>query len=456
VRSRADELQAEPAKADRPAAAAPFSAPAVAAVLRMQQGRGNAVVARMLRPSSASVQRAPGAAPAEAPIRAGAGTGMVVSDSASFYEKPDAASKVLSQLTKDQSVKLVSDAGDFHGIDVEGKRGYASKSDLFTAVDSLPAAKETEFEQKAATASAAIDAAGHTMGGKAPTVAGTAKTGSGIGFPKWFMDLQYKVSMMDQWGPEEEAAQQVLDDYATWYVEMWHGGKVPPSLRSVFQYAGRSSKNDAAATAAGMQGTRHFGGAKGQPNWCTATSTTSVIDGLRSMGYQPRVGAQAWANNAAAQKSAAGAGNMIGAPAAYSAPLLPGDQVMYLFDGAQYGGHTVTVVDDLGGSFTHVSGNTGAAVGVGIGETTRMKGPPIPGFSLASCNKVATKEERDASTAYIRNINWGGKVLVYSIVRYGAMFDELETLKQLDPVSDADAIKKLLDKYKLQPATVTA
>jgi hypothetical protein len=448
VKARVEERRTD----EEAEAAAPPARSPVAAVLQMQQQHGNAAVARML-------MRAPAAAPAETPIRAGAGGGIVVSDTAAFYEKADASSKVISQLAKDQSVKLLTDAGDFHAVDVDGKRGYVSKSDLFTAVDALPSAEEAAFETRATTASAAIDAAGHTQGGKAPAVAGTAKLNSGIGFPKWFMELQYKVSMMDQWGSEEEVAQQVLDDYATWYVKMWHGGKVPPSLRSLFEYVGRSSKNDASSRKAGMQGTAHFGGAKGQPNWCTATTTTGVLDGLLEMGYEPKVGAQAWANNVAAQKAGGGARNSIGAPEAYSAPLIPGDQVMYLFDGAQYGGHTVTVIDDLGDSFTHISGNTGAAVGVGIGEAKRMKTPPIPGFSLAKCNSVDTEEHKTESSAYIRNINWGGKVLIYSIVRYGAMFDELETLKALDPVNDEAAIKAMLEKYKLRaakPKTVTA
>ena len=441
TRSRVAEEQAEVPVAERPAA----PAPPVARVLALQQGHGNAAVTRMLMRSPA----------AETPIRMGAGTGIVMSDSAPLYPKADATGTPLAQLAKDTPVTLTSDAGEFHGVEAAGKRGYVSKGDLYTAVDSLPAAKEAAFEQRAAAASAAIDAAGHTMGGKPPSVAGTAKVGSGIGFPKWFMDLQYKVSMMDQWGAEEEAAQQVLDDYATWYIETWHGGKVPPSLQSAFQYVGRSSKNDAAAAAAGMQATRHFGGAKGSPNWCTATSTTSVIDGLALMGYKPRVGPQEWANNAARQKSATGEKNFIGSPAAYSAQLLPGDQVMYLFDGAQYGGHTVTVVDDLGDSFTHVSGNTGAAVGVGIGEARRLKGKPFDAFDLAQCNKVDTKEQREASTKYIRSIDWGGKVLVYSVLRYGAMFEELETLKSLHPVNDAAAVKKILDKYQLQVLPVT-
>ena len=71
---------------------------------------------------------------------------------------------------------------------------------------------------------------------------------------------------------------------------------------------------------------------------------------------------------------------------------------MYLFDGCQYGGHTVTVVDDLGASFLHISGNTGDAIAVGIGEAKRLTSEPKVksggAFKISECNKVATAEER--------------------------------------------------------------
>ena len=73
---------------------------------------------------------------------------------------------------------------------------------------------------------------------------------------------------------------------------------------------------------------------------------------------------------------------------------------MYLFDGCQYGGHTVTVVDDLGASFLHISGNTGDAIAVGIGEAKRLTSEPKVksggAFKISECNKVATAEERDS------------------------------------------------------------
>ena len=93
---------------------------------------------------------------------------------------------------------------------------------------------------------------------------------------------------------------------------------------------------------------------------------------------------------------------------------------------------------------------------MGIGEAKRLKGEPKVksggAFKLAECNKVATKEERDASSAYIAGLDFGGKVLTYSIVRDGSFFKEIESIPELPE----DQQEKLLKKYKLKRITVTA
>lgn len=173
------------------------------------------------------------------------------------------------------------------------------------------------------------------------------------------------------------------------------------------------------------------------------------------MGYAPTVGIEAFLNNIAFKKGPDGSPNAVGAPAAYTAPLYPGDQVMYLFDGCQYGGHTVTVVDDLGASFLHISGNTGDAIAVGIGEAQRLTTTPKVkgggGFKLAECNKVATADERAASSAYIAGLDFGGKVLTYSIIRDSSFFAEIESIPELPE----DKQNELLAKYKLKRIAVS-
>jgi hypothetical protein len=447
----------EPQAALAPALSAPERAAvtpgAVGLVLQMQSTHGNAHVARLLAQQRAGVL-------GRMPIRRGAGHGSVAeADSAHVYEQPSDSSKVVGELAKGKTVDLTSDEGGYYGVVFDATKGYVKSGDLATAIDELPAAKDAEFAARAKAASDAMDAAGHAAG-KALRGTGTAPaTGAGGALPEWFRQLQYKLSMVTTWAKEEDAAQQVLDDYMTYYMEAWHGD-LPPSLKFLFQYAGRSSINQAGAAKGGFDNVGKFGGGlnaqgKPNPNWCTQTSSTAVIAALRDMGYAPTTEkVEQFLNNINFQK-VGGSPNFVGASAAYTAPLSPGDQVMYLFDGCQYGGHTVTVVDDLGDSFLHISGNTGDAISVGIGEAKRLKAEPkVKGggtFKLAECNKVATKEEREASSAYIAGLDFGGKVLTYSIIRDSQFFAEIESIPELAEEEQ----EKLLKKYKLKRISVS-
>jgi hypothetical protein len=223
-----------------------------------------------------------------------------------------------------------------------------------------------------------------------------------------------------------------LRDYATWKFSRSHSGELPPNLSVLFDYVGRSSINAASALLGKYKSAAHFGGgmtSSGKPtaNWCTQTTSTGALDALKAM--HSKLGL----NDLPRQKLADGK-TAIAGPAAYDAPLHPGDLVMYLFDGCQYGGHTVTVIDDQGDTFAHISGNTGDAIMVGIGESKRLKHAPkaLSGgekFNLADCNRVATSEERQASKEYIAKWNFEGSVLTYSIIRYGdVLAQEASTL----------------------------
>src|SRR5207249_4718147 len=120
-----------------------------------------------------------------------------------------------------------------------------------------------------------------------------------------------------------------------------------------------------------VKSTRRMGGyiSEGQRSidWCTQSTTTAVMDALA----ESKTGVSFEKLLAMLPKAH---GN-INAPPAYTAPLMPGDMVMYLFRGCQFGGHAVTVIDDLGDSFTHISGNSTNA-GVMIGEEKRMTNEP--------------------------------------------------------------------------------
>jgi hypothetical protein len=331
------------------------------------------------------------------------------------------------------------------------------KSDAMTgAASPATAGLLLEFQKRAEAASAAMDAAKHSQVDPI-RVEGTAPIGDGISFPTWFFDLQKKLHLTPMWGPACENAQKVLRDYAEWHVHTYCGGKPPPSVLTLINYAGRSSLNDASARSKDNQnrGTAHYLGQKGEKNWCTGTTTRGVLDGLAVLGLEPttpiaKVGE--WIQHVQRQ-STNGETMRVGSPEAFTAPLIPGDLVMWIADGSQYGGHAVTVVEDFGGSFTHISGNTGPGVGVAIGEAQRLTTLPTAKsgnqtFNLGEANKSSTQAERFASNAYIKQFDFSGKMLVYSITRYGAMFQELGTLADLAP--DAPERAELMAKYKLR------
>jgi len=397
---------------------------------------------------------ASGAPATEQPIASGSGMLAEGKDTAPIYPAADDKGTPIAQLAKGQQVKLTASTGQFYAVELAGQKGYMKQTDLSTAVDGIPPEEMAQWEAKAKAASAAIDAAGHKPGA-AVRGTGTAPTSAGAAFPQWFMDLQNKLMLMDDWKAEEEAAQHVLRDYATRYVQANHG-KVPPNVASLIDYLGRGEKTSSAAVKAGDKGTSHFGGAgKDSKNWCTQTTSIGVLDGLRSLGYAPQ-DSQTWFTKVLFAK-VGGSSMKIGAPEAYTAQLHPGDMVMYLFDGCQYGGHTVTVLDDLGDTFTHASGNTGDGVGVGAGQAARLKTAPTPKgsetFNLYRCNQVGSAEEMAKSTEFIKKFDFGGAKLVYSIVRYGAMFEELEALSNLDPATQASEEQALLTKLKLRKVT---
>ena len=308
-----------------------------------------------------------------------------------------------------------------------------------------------DWDKRFREISAKIDAAGHVQG-QALRGTGTAKIETGTaGVSPEFMKLQHKLSMTAVWEEVEEEAQHLLRDYALWFVGSRHGGNVPPNLRVMFDYVGRSTINNAAALEGGYKGTKHFGGfleGKGKvktpsKNWCTQTSTTAVLDALKDVG-SPKM-----TLDKLIKQKLPGSKAVIYGPAAYAAPLLPGDMVFYLFKNCQYGGHAVTVIEDHGDSFTHISGNTGDAISVGIGEAKRMKEPPKgpEDFVLGKAcpapvvaGKDATKEEKEeaakqtrekqtAATNYIKGFNFGDRFLVYSITRYGSLLAGLESPK---------------------------
>jgi hypothetical protein len=390
-------------------------ASARAAALRLQCSHGNALVARLaggrlLRKSKL---------PEERLIR-GVGSGLAAEGSAAVYSSPDASSPPSSQLAAGKSVTLLATAGDFYAVEIDGKKAYIRQSELITVVDTPGEQAQTNWDEKFREMSAKLDQDGG-RGAPPASGGGTARLDSGGGaFSKAFMDLQRKLALSEKWGALQEEAQHLLRGYAIWYMDNLHGGRTPANLRFLFDYIGRSTYNLAAAQAK-YKSVAQFNVSKGTKDWCTQTSTMAVGFVKDQIGGKKET---LWKEKA------------------YKEPLRPGDMVFFLWATAQYGGHAVTVIDDLGGSFTHVSGNTGAKA-VGIGESKRMTQPPTRSggepFDLdkatpapvkpkdpkdpeqvEAAKQATTKKHKDA-TEYIQNggFAWGDRVLVYSITRYG-------------------------------------
>ena len=317
---------------------------------------------------------------------------------------------------------------------------------------------EQEFEAKGKAALKALQEADHKKGTHLRGRMGQGNITAGVALPLWFMELQNTVSVSGEWKAEEEAAQQVLHDYITWYVERRHDGKVPSNLQVFFDYVGRSSQSDADARKQGYRGTAHFGGRLKAANWCTGASTIALFDGLEQMGYKPTRSKDDFvANLLKMRDKATGQRGMYYGTNAFAEPLQPGDVVMFLFQGCQYGGHTATVVDDLGDSFIHVSGNTGDAIGVGISESKRMKEKPSK-LNLNKANDVGglndtpaqKAQKRALATQHIATVPFNDQVLVYSIQRYSMPFAALLELDEIDPEQNPDHFNKTLAKFHLR------
>jgi hypothetical protein len=252
--------------------------------------------------------------------------------------------------------------------------------------------QEATFQKRGQAALDKIKNAAQKPGAAPAPSAGQSDATAVAALPQWFKDLQKALLLSTVWGPEQQEGQKVLQDYATYMLQK-NSAKIPPNVQVFLQHLGESPGNDP------HQGGRLPSG----PNSCTGVTTQALKNALNTNKVPD--GEKLWGTNA------------------YDKPLFPGDMVMFLFKGAQYGGHTVTVAEDKGASFLHVSGNSTAG-GVALSESKRLTAPP-PGFDLNKATTVDTEEHKKAATEEISKYasEFGDKVLVYSIVRYSKLFE---------------------------------
>jgi hypothetical protein len=404
------------------------------AALHLQRSHGNAALSGWLARKPAPPKKP---APADVLTR-GQGSAMIVGEDVSgdLYDAPDDTRTPIGRLKPDGEATLIGTAGDFYIVLVDGVKGYLKQSGVATMIDTPGADTKASWDRKLKAALATVDAATAKPGAPSTTSGGgiaAVSSGPNNAFSADFMALELRLSSLSTWNQEMEDAADLLRDYALWYFTSYHATNLPGNLKVYFDYIGRSSRNDAAAREKHFRGTRHLGGfvegGQGSVDWCTQATTTAVKDALLEKSSK--------IDFAQITRMASTSGNALYAPAAYTAPLYPGDQVMYLFAGCQHGGHTVTVIDDLGDSFTHISGNATNA-GVLIGEKRRLtkkpasldlaKATPGPVYDKdKKFDKEATKAVFKEADEHLRTVDsaLGDAALIYSIIRYGTVLNTL-------------------------------
>jgi hypothetical protein len=415
-----------------------------ATALQLQRTHGNLAVRGWLarKPNPAPAKPLP----ADQLIR-GLGSAAIVDEDVegTLYDAPDDTRAPVGTLPKGQSVTLIGTAGDFYIIEFDDKRAYVKQRGIATAIDTPGDQLKADWDAKLRAMEDRLDRSNHKGGAALSAGGGMARASSGphSAFSAEFMRLQNRLSLSDTWDQDLEDAQALLRDYALWYFTSYHSTAIPPNVRIFLDYVGRSTKNAASADKMKVKSTAHLGGfiKDGQRSidWCTQSTSQAVMDALA----ESKSGVTF---TALQQKLLPAAKGYINGAAAYTAPLMPGDMVMYLFNGCQFGGHAVTVIDDLGDSFTHVSGNSTNA-GVMIGEQRRLtKEPAGPGkFDLAQAcpgpvykdkertqlDKDATNAAHEAANKYLRTFDagFGDGALIYSITRYGSLLSGLTAPK---------------------------
>lgn len=273
------------------------------------------------------------------------------------------------------------------------------------------AKKEAEFASEGKAALSAVQA----LNGPRLNGGGDTKGVDVTGYPAWFTELQDYLINGSSWSETQEKAQNVLYRYAMFKTEA-DLGYVPAAVEFFFRYIGKSGGNNIAVTKAGYKGSEDLTGGSKSKNWCGGATSVAAVNSLKERGLRFKGGIEKWIQNRSGKASA----GTYWCTKANGIALTPGDQVSYL--GAHHNnntGHRVTVIQDLGSSFTHVSGNAGGGGNgsVRIGESKREEVP-------AAFNPTEKKSEPRPK---------GEAVWVYSIQKTGDIFTELAKLDGVPP-----------------------
>lgn len=275
------------------------------------------------------------------------------------------------------------------------------------------AKKEAEFASEGQAALSAVQA----LNGPRLNGGGDTKGMDVTGYPSWFTELQDYLINGSSWSETHEKAQNVLYRYAMFKTEA-DLGFVPAAIEYFFRYIGKSGGNNIAVTKAGYKGSEDLTGGSQSKNWCGGATSLAAVNSLKERGLRFKGGIEAWINSRG-NKAKAGT---YWCTRANGVALSPGDQVSYL--GSNHNnntGHRVTVIQDLGSSFTHASGNAGGG-GNGSVRIGVSKREEVPAAFSPTAKKSEPRPKGDA-------------VWVYSIQKTGDIFGELAKLDGV-PASD--------------------
>lgn len=307
-----------------------------------------------------------------------------------------------------------SDKAKTGGEQKEGLEEKKAEAKKHTPPDPATLAKkEGEFASEGQAALSAVQA----LNGPRLNGGGDTKGMDVTGYPSWFTELQDYLINGSSWSETHEKAQNVLYRYAMFKTEA-DLGYVPAAVEYFFRYIGKSGGNNIAVTKAGYKGSEDLTGGSKSKNWCGGATSLAAVNALKERGLRFKGGIEAWINSRRGKTSA----GTYWHTKANGVALSPGDQVSYT--GAHHNnntGHRVTVIQDLGSSFTHASGNAGGggngSVRIGVSKREDLPAAFNPGEK-----KTEPRPKGDA-------------VWVYSIQKVGDVFAELAKLDGV-PASD--------------------
>lgn len=223
------------------------------------------------------------------------------------------------------------------------------------------------------------------------TTGGADNSGKAVeDHPGWVQAMQMELYTSSQFGPDQKAAQKLVQAYLNAWSAQASGG-LNSTVEEFNRHIGGSEENGQAGA---------LGGSKGAMNWCQDASTRALIYGLLRKGlrFQTAGGRPTKILNELTSQVSALQKWMKQAPgvslhntAAWEAQIYPGDQISMVGSGP-ITGHAATAVYADAGKVVYVSGNAGGGLpGNGSIRTDEVKRGVPPASYASDRGKIEAK-----------------------------------------------------------------